>query len=272
MNDKADDTAQDTGLDRAHGAMMAAPDDDRPRLAYYHRLADTELYLLLTTEPAADSLAPAIFPLDEARYALAFDSEERLATFADGPQPYAVLPGRVIVAELAGQGVGLGLNLAVADSAFLMPPQAIDWLADALKRAPEAGGDRPAAYFPPSLPGLAATIADKLAGLAALAQNAYLVGARLADGRAGHVLVFQNAHPAAHDALAKATTEAILFSGTDPAAVELMFMSPRQISAEGIRDIADRIEISAPPEAAPEPAPEPAAAPGSDPAKPPRLR
>ena len=77
---------------------------------------------------------------------------------------------------------------------------------------------------------------------------------------------------AANDALAKATTEAILFSGTDPAAVELMFMSPRQISAEGIRDIADRIEISAPPEAAPEPAPEPAAAPGSDPAKPPRLR
>ena len=260
----------DTDLDRAHAAMMAAPGDDRARLAYYHRLADAELYLLLAAEPQGDRLDPAIFPLDEARLVLVFDAEERLAAFAEGPQPYAALPGRVVVAELAGQGLGLGVNLGVADSAFLMPPEALDWLADALKRAPEAGGDGPSAYFPPALPGLAALIADKLAGLAALAQDAYLVGARLAGDRPGHVLVFQDAHPAAHDALAKAAGEAILFSGTEPEAVELMFMSARQITGVGIRDIADRIEISAPREAVA--APQTPAAPGSDPARPPRLR
>ena len=36
-----------TPLDIAHGAMEAAPNDDAIRLAFYERLGDGELFLLL---------------------------------------------------------------------------------------------------------------------------------------------------------------------------------------------------------------------------------
>ena len=37
-----------TPLDTAHDAMQAAPEDDRARLRFYERLADSELFLMLT--------------------------------------------------------------------------------------------------------------------------------------------------------------------------------------------------------------------------------
>ncbi len=259
-----------TDLDRSHAAMTRAPDDAPARLAYYHRLADTEFFLLLKSEPTGDQIAPEIFALEEGRFALAFDSEDRMAVFADTPVPYAALPGRVIAAALAGQGVGIGVNLGVAGSAFLMPPVALDWLADALARAPVVGAGRPKAYFAPSLPGLGRAISLKLAGLGALATTVWLAGARHGDGRTGHVLVFEDANPAAETALAKAASEAILFSGTDPQGIEILFLSASQISVEKLAGIAERIAISKPAESAPKRlAP---AAPGSDPAKPPILR
>jgi len=260
----------ETSLDRAHAAMTATPTDRQARLAYYHRLADCELYLLLSAEPEDVRFDPAIYPLEDGRFALAFDSEERLAAFGDGPVPYAALPGRVLVAALAGQGVGLGLNLGVADSAFLMPPEALDWLADALTRAPEAGGGRPREFFPPTLPGFAAALSDKLAGLATLAPCAWLAGAWLADGHAGHVIIYEAARPEAHDALAKAAAEAVLFAGLAPEGVEVMFLSARRIAAEGLPALAEPVEIS-PPRAVDRASAGPAA-PGSDPARPPRLR
>ena len=259
-----------TDLDRAHAAMTATPEDATARLAYYHRLADTELCLLLQSEPEGGRIDPAVFTLEEGRFVLAFDNEERLASFSDSPVPYAALPGRVIVAALAGQGTGIGLNLGVAPSAFLMAPAALDWLADALARAPVVGSGRPLAYSPPSLPGFGRAMAAKLAGLGALASTAWLAGARHGDGRSGHVLVFEDANPAAETALAKAAGEAILFSGTDPEGIEILFLTAAQIAAEGLMGHAERIEISKPAEA-PTARPLPAA-PGSDPARPPILR
>ena len=40
-----------TALDLAHAAMDAAPEDNAARLRFYHRLADSELFLLLSAEP-----------------------------------------------------------------------------------------------------------------------------------------------------------------------------------------------------------------------------
>ena len=259
-----------TDLDRAHAAMTATPEDATARLAYYHRLADTELCLLLQSEPEGDRIDPAVFRLEEGRFVLAFDGEERLAAFSDAPVLYAALPGRVIVAALAGQGTGIGLNLGVAPSAFLMPPVALDWLADALARAPVVGAGRPLAYSAPSLPGLGRAIAAKLAELGALTAAAWLAGARHGDGRSGHVLVFEDANPAAETALAKAAGEAILFSGTEPQGIELLFLTAAQIAAAGLMAFAERIEIAKPAKTPVErPIP---AAPGSDPARPPILR
>ena len=41
-----------TPLDKAHAAMMAHPEDDTQRLAFFERLADAEVFLLLTEEGA----------------------------------------------------------------------------------------------------------------------------------------------------------------------------------------------------------------------------
>jgi hypothetical protein len=56
------------------------------------------------SEAEGDTLAPRVFALEDGPVVLAFDSEDRLAEFTGAPAPYAVLPGRVIAAQLAGQG------------------------------------------------------------------------------------------------------------------------------------------------------------------------
>ncbi|MFN6979952.1 MAG: SseB family protein, partial [Gemmobacter sp.] len=115
-------------LDIAHAAMTAAPDDDAARLRYFAALADAELVLMLGAEAEGGQIVPKVFPLTDGPVVLAFDGDDRLAAFAEGPVPYAALPGRVIARQLAGQGVGLGVNLG-GDAAFLVPPAALDWLA-----------------------------------------------------------------------------------------------------------------------------------------------
>ena len=110
-----------TPLDTAHAAMAAAPDDDTERLRFFERLADAELFLLVTEEVTGDRLSPSIFDTSDGRFVLAFDREERLTAFTEGPAPYAALPGRAIAGMLNGQDIGLGLNLGVPASALLVP-------------------------------------------------------------------------------------------------------------------------------------------------------
>ena len=116
-----------TDLDNAHAAMQAAPDDDAGRLRFYERLADTELFMLLDGEPDGDQITPALFEVEDQRFALVFDREERLSQFVGRVAPYAGLPGRDLVRMLTGQGIGLALNLEVAPSAMLIPAEAVDW-------------------------------------------------------------------------------------------------------------------------------------------------
>ena len=48
----------ETVIDRAFAAMQAAPDDEAAHLAFYERVADAELYLLLEKEAVADVIEP----------------------------------------------------------------------------------------------------------------------------------------------------------------------------------------------------------------------
>ncbi len=261
-----------TDLDRAHAAMEAAPEDDAARLRFYERVADAELFLMLTEEPAGDAIAPALFDLEDGRFVLAFDREERLSAFAEGPVPYAALPGRVIARTLAGQGVGLGLNLGVAPSAFLMPAEALAWLAGTLDLAPGAAEARPVAYGAPAgLPDTLLNALDaKLARLAGLAARAHLVAVTYEDGARGHLLAFEGARAGAEAALAKAVSEALVFSGIEAGAVDVTFLAAGDPALAALARQALSFDLPEPVrETAQVLAPE---APGMDPSRPPKLR
>ena len=115
-----------TDLDQAHAAMEAAPDDDAVRLRFYERLADTELFVLLGAEAEGDQITPELFEIEDQRFTLVFDREERLSQFVGREVPCAGLPGRTLVQMLQGQGIGLAFNLEVAPSAMLIPAEAVD--------------------------------------------------------------------------------------------------------------------------------------------------
>ena len=60
-----------------------------------------ELFLLIEEAEDGAEVRPRVFALEEGRFVLAFDREDRLAAFAEGPAPYAALPGRVLAQRLA---------------------------------------------------------------------------------------------------------------------------------------------------------------------------
>ncbi len=262
----------ETDLDRLHRRMEDAPDSAGARLAFYDRLADAELWLLLAREPQDDVIEPALFDLEEGRVALVFDREERLADFSGAPAPYAALPGRVVARMLAGEGIGLGLNLGVAPSAFLMPAAAVAWLAGALDHAPEPVLAAPAGYRPPAdVPeALLATLDAKLARLAGAATRAHLVSVTYGSGGQGHLLAFEGARPGTEPALAKAVSEALAFSGVEAGSLDVGFYSTDDPALAPLARHALTFDLAVPErEMAQVLSP---AAPGMDPARPPKLR
>ncbi|EEW25545.1 SseB family protein [Rhodobacter ferrooxidans] len=258
-----------TPLDTAHAAMQAAPDDDTARLRFYERLADGELFLLLESEAKGDSLTPQVFDLEGGPVVLVFDLEERLAAFTGIPAPYAAMPGRVIAAHLAGQGIGLGLNLGVAEAAMLLPPEAVDWLAETLDNPPEAVEARPVAFHAPDLAEALLTGLDaKLARAGGLADHALLAGVSYDDGSTGLVLAFIDTAPGAEAPLARAAGEALTFSGLDQGGIDVIFLAATDAATAPLTKVALRFDLPQPE------VPETITpiAPGSDPDNPPKLR
>lgn len=257
-----------TRLDAAHAAMEAAPDSAAERLRFYEALAASELYLLLRSEALGDRLDPDVFDLSDSSFVLVFDREDRLAAFARRPVPYAALSGRSIARMLAGQGVGLGLNLDVAPSSILLPAEAVDWLAEMLEQGPEEVEVLPERVTAPTgLPEVFLRALDaRLATMAGLARFACLVGVTYAGGARGHLLGFVEAAPGAESALARAVSEVLVFSGLDAAALDVAFFAASDPLAARIAGCGLRFDLPTPPVAAPRPAP------GSDPERPPRLR
>lgn len=258
----------DTPLDTAHAAMQAAPGSDAARLRFHERLADAELFLLLAAEPDGDSIEPQVFDVDDDRFVLVFDREHRLAAFTGQPAPYAALSGRVVAQMLAEQGIGLGLNLDVAPSSILIPASAVAWLHETLGHRPTRIDAHPIAIDAPrGLPEDLLTALDaKLATASGLARSAYLVAVTYAPARPGHLLAFIDPVPGAEPALARATGEALTFSGIEAGELDVGFFSATDPMAARLAKAGLRFDLPAPdPAAAP-------AAPGTDPGRPPILR
>lgn len=263
-------TDEITPLDRAHAAMDAAPNDDAVRLRFYERLGDGELFMLLESEAEGDVIKPRIFPVGEGQFALVFDREARLAEFAGGIAPYAAMSGRSVAQMLAGQGIGLGVNLGVAPSEILIPADAVDWLHGTLGHAPEEVEARPEELFAPAgLPeALITALDEKLALAAGLARMAYLAGVRYEGGRSSHILGFVEVTPGADDVLAQLANEALTFSGVEAGEMDVAFFKASDPICARLARVALRFDLPEPPRAQSAEV----SAPGMDPNRPPILR
>lgn len=259
-----------TPLDAVHSVMEKAPEDDAARLRFYERLAESELFLLLTQEAQGDTLSPDVFALSDASFVLVFDREERLTAFTGKPAPYAALSGRGIVSMLAGQGIGLGLNLDVAPSSFLIPPQALDWLAQTLGQGPAEAEARASELYPPKgLPDALLSALDSKLGVAAgLARKAYLAAVTYDDGTQGHLLGVTGTRPGAESALARAVNEALVFSGIEAGSLDVVFLADADPMTARLARVGLRFDLPEPVQATPH-SPQ---APGMDPTKPPILK
>lgn len=257
-----------TDLDIAHAAMDAAPQDDAARLRFYERLADTELFMLLGAEAAGDQVTPELFEIEDQRFALVFDREERLSQFVGREAPYAGLAGRDLVQMLHGQAIGLALNLEVAPSAMLIPAEAVDWLVQTLSHGPQEAEERLTEVSAPTdLPEAVVTGLDrKLAIAAGRARFAYLAAAEYDSGMRGHVLAFVDAVPGAESALAAAASEALTFSGIEAGMIDVLFVRASDPMAAHLAKVGLRFDL---PEVE---TPTTPGAPGMDPEKPPKLR
>jgi len=263
---------QDSLIDQAWQASEDAPEDGALRLAYFARVVEAELYLLLAHEAKGDQIAPKVFDLEDGPIVLAFDSEDRLTEFTGLPAPYAALPGRALVEMLTGpesaQKLGLGLNLGVAPSSRLFPPEVLNWLAGMLAERPEELTSRIARLAPPKgLPeALLLALDQKLARMEGLASMAYLVGTEGENGVRGHLLAFVDSAPGAEGTLARAVQSALGFSGLEAGALDVTFIASSEGRAAEFARVGLRFEL-------PQPAtPEAPPVPGANLAQPPKLR
>lgn len=256
-----------TPLDEAHALMQAAPADDAARLRFYERIADVELFLLLEAEPVGDQISPVLL---EEGYVLVFDRAERLAAYVGEPAPYVALSGRAIAGMLDGQDLGMAVNIGVAPSEIMLPAGAVAWLRDTLaQEAAEVEAHIDRVLPPKGLPEtLVAAIDAKLATATGMAAGAYLVGLEYKGGGRGHMLAFVGALPRAQDALVRAASEALTFSGIEAGAMDVGFFAPGDATVPKLARVGLRFDL---------PQGEglqhtPRMPPGSDPAKPPILK
>lgn len=259
-----------TPLDLVHAAMQDAPEDGTARLTFYDRLAGAELFLLLQSDPGGDVVEPRVFTAGDDSFVLAFDLEERLTGFTGQPAPYAAVSGRELVAMLAGQGIGIGLNLDVAPSSILLPATAVDWLAETLRTRPVETGERPVEIGKPAgAPRILLDALDaKLATATGLARFACLVSVTYAGGRRGHLLGVIGAVPGAEPALSRAVSEALVFSGLEAGELDVGFFAPDDPITARLQRVGLQFDLPDPVMPG-RPAP---VAPGMDPDKPPKLR
>lgn len=257
-----------TLLDAAHAAVSADPDNEALRLRFFERLADGEMVILLEREAVGESVEPKVFDLEDGPVVLVFDREERLASFTGGIAPYAALPGRVIAGLLKGQGIGMGVNLGVAPSSMMLPPEAMDWLAETLDSGPEEVEAQPESFVQPTVPAAVIAALDaKLARAGGLAIAALLAGVVYRDGRRGHLLAMLDAADGAEAALARAMNEALVFSGIEAGELDVVFLRAGDPAAVAMARVGLRFDLPVPEVQDLTPP-----APGMDPARPPKLR
>ncbi|MEO0750525.1 MAG: SseB family protein [Pseudomonadota bacterium] len=259
----------ETPLDHAHAAMATA-EGEATRMAFFQQLVATELFVLLEEEAVGETISPRLFPVEEHSFVLVFDTEARLAEFAGAGSAYAALSGRAVAGLLASEGLGLGINLGVAPSEMLLPPDAVTWLQDTLGDGPAEVETHVREFHPPTgLPESLLTGLDaRLASATGLAENAYLAGVVYDSGATGHMLGVIDALPGAEPALARAVSEVLQFSGLEAAALDVAFFRAQDQIAARLARVGLRFDLPKPPPVQHEKI----TAPGMDPDKPPRLK
>ncbi|KIT15257.1 hypothetical protein [Jannaschia aquimarina] len=237
-----------TPLDRAHLRAEESGSEDARR-AFWERLAEAELSLLLAAETEGETADPAIVEVEGARFVLAFDLPARLVDFAGETAPTATLSGRGLARLCATQGLGIALNLEEHPSAQLVLPDAVAWLAEATSEAPVEAAERIAEIGPPgALPDAFLTAIDaKLPLMAGLAHGAYLARASYDGGTKGHILAFLDPIPGAEPDLARAIHEALTFSGLDAASLDVTFLSRSNSLSAALARHGLRIDLPEPP-------------------------
>lgn len=264
-------TTPPTPLDAAHMAMEAAPEDMQARLRFYDRLAASELFVLLEAEAEGDRIAPRVFETESGALVLGFDREDRLSDFAGTAVPYAALSGRTLAGLLASAGLGLALNPEVAVSSHVMPPDAMAWLAETVSGAPQELEARPVRVDPPKgVPEpLIEALSGRLAAAAGLARCAWLAAVHYGDGSRGHLMGVAGAEAWAHAALSRTLREALVFSGLEAGALDVVFLTESDPLAAELARVGLRFDLPEPEASAEALHPVP---PGMDPDSPPRLR
>ena len=229
-------------LDDLHGAMERGGDAEG--LAFYRALVDAELFLLLEAEAVGQVMTPRVFDLAQGPVLLAFDSEERLAGFAEGAVAYAALPGRVIAGQMVGQALSLGLNLGSgAASEVILPPEALDWLLAMLdQKPPEALEARVLGFGASVVP---ESVAAALASVLLAGMRGYLVGVRYAGGGQGQMLALVGVDVASEGRVARAVTEALAFSGVEAGALDVAFLAAGDAMLGRMAAVAQQFEGTA---------------------------
>jgi len=256
-----------TPLDLAYIAMQ---ENEAQAPAFYARFLEAELFLLLEGEMAGDEAQPMVMDTSDGALVLVFDLEERMAAFSDTPSDYVALSGRRIARMLAGQGVGIGLNLGEAPSAMVLPVEAVEWLAEAAMGEDEAVEAKPLEISKPvGVPeALIVALDGKLANMGGVVGAAHLVSVKYEGGAAGHMLALVNVPEAAKTGVSEALSEALRFSGVEAGQLDLAFLAPEDPHLESFVRAGLGFEI---PDLILPKTPAPLA-PGMDPDKPPILR
>lgn len=256
----------ETLLDAAHAAMQADENDTAARLGFYEKLTGSELFLLLDSDPQGDQISPRVFELSGGSVVLVFDREDRLAQFTGSISAYAALSGRVICRMLAESGMGMGVNLDVAPSSVLLPPEAVQWLATLDTTPNEITARVEKVFAPAGLPKeFLMALDSRLAAAEGMADLAYLVSATYENGSTGHMVGFVNARAEAQTALAHSVAQALAFSGLEAGSIDVGFFEATDPVSAKLAKAGLRFDL-------PQTQKPPRVAPGSDPDKPPILR
>lgn len=259
-----------TTLDHAHAAMQADPENNAARLRFFETLCAGELFLLLQAEPIGDAITPMEFPLEDHRCVLVFDRAERLTDFTEKASAYVAMPGRQIIAMLAGQGLGLGVNLSVAPSSILIPPHAIDWLVELLQGDVTVATARPDSVAAP-LP-MTAQVMDglgaRIASAAGSVTAAFLVAVRYDNTPTRNLLALFGVPEVAQSGLRSLIAETLAFNAEEDIRLSVGFFDAENPLYSGFAEVGLRLDMPLPPVLPEKNAPTP---PGMDPEKPPIL-
>tara|TARA_B110001450_G_scaffold238613_1_gene245748 strand:+ start:575 stop:1351 length:777 start_codon:yes stop_codon:yes gene_type:complete len=218
-----------TPIDIAHADMKADESNDTARLRFYERLIDCELFMLLEAESDGINIKPDLFEVEEQQVALVFDKEDRLADFANKIVPFAALSGRSIVSMITEKNISLGLNLAVAPSSIILPPNVISWMAETISNGPTVSKAKIKEVFSPrTLPEVVISALDsKLATMIGYADIAYLAEVKYDNDMQSSVIIFINAKAEAEEAIANAISETLIFSGIEAGILDVIFLDAK---------------------------------------------